>query len=57
VAFNNDSVRVESGLLSGVASAEGMVRAFKGVPYAKPPVGNLRWRPPQPLAHPELSAA
>jgi para-nitrobenzyl esterase len=46
--LNNETVRIDSGLLSGAASADGVVRAFKGVPYAKPPVGKLRWRAPQP---------
>lgn len=27
---------------------EGNIVAFKGVPFAMPPVGNLRWAPPQP---------
>jgi para-nitrobenzyl esterase len=39
-------VRVESGLLGGVAR-DGVI-VFRGVPYAAPPVGDLRWRPPQP---------
>jgi para-nitrobenzyl esterase len=39
------TVRVEQGALVGVA-ADG-VESFKGVPFATPPVGPLRWRMPQ----------
>jgi para-nitrobenzyl esterase len=41
------NVKTENGMLQGVA--ESGIRTFKGVPYAEPPVGNLRWKEPQPL--------
>ncbi|PKH26747.1 carboxylesterase [Enterobacterales bacterium CwR94] len=41
-------VRIAEGELRGHWEQETF--AFKGIPYAAPPTGNLRWRPPQPIA-------
>ena len=43
-------VQIDSGKLLGVLTADQKVIAYKGVPYAAPPVAELRWRPPQPVA-------
>jgi para-nitrobenzyl esterase len=46
-----DQVRIPSGALEGVKEPDSEVRAFKGIPYAAPPVGALRWTAPQPPAN------
>ncbi|HZZ18367.1 MAG TPA: carboxylesterase family protein [Opitutaceae bacterium] len=40
---------VTGGVIEGVVSADDKVRTFKGIPFAAPPVGDLRWREPQPV--------
>ena len=43
-------VRVAQGVLQGIDATKPGVRAFLGIPYAAPPVGNKRWVAPQPPA-------
>lgn len=43
-------VRVAQGMLEGIDAARPGVRAFLGIPYAAPPVGNRRWTAPEPPA-------
>ena len=51
-AAGDPIVTVDSGKLQGVTEAGASpVRIFRGVPFAAPPVADLRWREPQPVAH------
>ncbi|MVN23456.1 carboxylesterase/lipase family protein [Mucilaginibacter arboris] len=45
---DNNPIKTETGLISGLKSADGKVISYKGIPFAQPPVGELRWRVPQP---------
>jgi para-nitrobenzyl esterase len=42
-------VKVDGGLLAGVPGKDASITSFKGIPFAAPPVGDLRWRAPQPV--------
>ena len=46
LAQSVERVKVEGGLLQG--TVEDGLTIFRGIPYAAPPVGNLRWRAPEP---------
>jgi para-nitrobenzyl esterase len=44
---SDNRVRVDGGWISGKVGPDSQFRVFKGIPYAAPPVGELRWKPPQ----------
>ncbi len=45
--YGFDTIKISSGLISG--SVKGDIYAFKGIPFAAPPLANLRWQAPQPV--------
>jgi len=45
-----EQVKIDSGTVAGAISGQPTVRAFKGIPFAAPPVGENRWKTPQPVA-------
>ena len=47
-AVIDNPVKLDSGMVSGINGTHPDVRVFKGLPFAEPPVGNLRWRAPKP---------
>lgn len=47
---NSIRVKTDKGEVEGLYTQDHQVLAFKGIPYAAPPVGDLRWQPPQPVA-------
>ncbi|HVE59386.1 MAG TPA: carboxylesterase family protein [Pyrinomonadaceae bacterium] len=47
-ALAADQVKTASGVVDGAGKQASGVRIFRGIPYAAPPVGDLRWKPPAP---------
>jgi para-nitrobenzyl esterase len=43
-------VKTDSGTIDGTTSQDGRVRIYRGIPFAAPPVGELRWQAPRPAA-------
>ncbi len=44
-----DRVKTANGAVESSATPRDGVRSFKGIPFAQPPIGDLRWREPQPV--------
>ncbi|MBO6090244.1 MAG: carboxylesterase family protein, partial [Lachnospiraceae bacterium] len=44
-------VMTENGMVRGLAGNNTRITVFKGIPFAAPPVGDLRWKAPQPAAN------
>ena len=44
-----DRVKTSNGIIEGTGPQSSGVRIFKGIPFAEPPTGDLRWKPPQPV--------
>jgi para-nitrobenzyl esterase len=50
-AANPIQLKTANGTVEGTLTNNNQIRAFKGIPFAAPPVGDLRWQPPQPAAN------
>jgi para-nitrobenzyl esterase len=46
-----DPIKLDSGYITGatIGDVDNLVKIYRGIPYAAPPVGDLRWKPPQPV--------
>ena len=42
-------LKIDGGLIKGVVAENPGVYVYKGIPYAAPPIGDLRWKEPQPV--------
>ncbi|MBQ9174748.1 MAG: carboxylesterase family protein [Bacteroidales bacterium] len=48
-AFDNPVLDIQGGSIQGITNADSTVLIYRGIPYATPPVGDLRWKKPQPV--------
>ena len=46
---NTDVVKIANGKIEGTGRQSSGVRMFQGIPFAQPPIGELRWKEPQPV--------
>jgi para-nitrobenzyl esterase len=48
----SDPLKIDTGYIAGtfIGDVDNPIRAYRGIPYAAPPVDELRWKPPQPAA-------
>jgi para-nitrobenzyl esterase len=51
IAQDNLQVKTVNGTVEGTINSSTGIRSFKGIPFAAPPVGDLRWKEPQPVAN------
>ena len=49
--FTDNRVMTTNGIIEGTLEPDSGLRSFKGIPFAAPPVGELRWKPPQPVVN------
>ena len=45
----NPVLTIEGGQIQGIEAENAGVYVYKGIPYAAPPIGDLRWKEPQPV--------
>jgi len=51
VAAIPDPVKTDAGLVAAASNSPDSIRVFRGIPFGAPPLGPLRWKAPQPVAH------
>ena len=49
VVGENPVLKIEGGKIQGIPTKTSGVYVYKGIPYAAPPVRDLRWKSPQPV--------